>query len=604
MVQFYTRFVLLCFIVAGTITSYAQVSVTASGGTTGPTAYTTVKAAFDAINAGTHTGTITVSISGNSTETASAVLNRSGSGSASYTAVTVKPAAAATPTVSGNFDGPVIAIMGSNVTVDGSNNATTSRNLTVTNLDTSRVAAVAIASSGTNAVSNVTIKNIIARNAFVGIAAADETFAAGRFTNITIQNNSVQKTYYGIYVRAVAEAGNGNGVLVTGNALNSSGTDAIYNLGIYISGVDGGNVTSNTIGNFDPTEEGDDIGIWLTSGTKNTNVEKNRINNIGNTSGQGWGAHGITVTLNTTSANVRIANNFISNITGDGWDYTSTQYPLDNPMGIVLFGNQTGITVAFNTIYLTGSTLNQAGAMSAGIYVGQGSFASVVNNIVVNNLGLQGSTGYGAVGVIAMTAANQFTAINYNNYYVNPSGSGAKNVGQIATTGSATLALWQTATSANANSKNVNPVFVNAATGDLHLVPASNAQLDNSGTPVAGITTDIDGDTRNATTPDMGGDEFQGPTSVHAVDADVAFIRLMPNVVSADAVLRIQSKKAMNVNWVVTDAQGRVVMTFSRQLMPGQNDLPLQFSQISAGTYHITGMTDKGRTGVIKFIKQ
>src|SRR6185295_14814233 len=61
----------------------AQVSVTATAGTLGPTAYTTVGAAFTAINAGTHQGAITVSITANTTEgTPPATLNSSGAGSA------------------------------------------------------------------------------------------------------------------------------------------------------------------------------------------------------------------------------------------------------------------------------------------------------------------------------------------------------------------------------------------------------------------------------------------------------------------------------------------------------------------------------------------
>jgi hypothetical protein len=81
------RLALLCFFVMFSfISANAQVDLTASGGT--PTgSFTTLKGAFDAINAGTHTGTITISITGNTTETASAVLNASGSGSASYTSI-------------------------------------------------------------------------------------------------------------------------------------------------------------------------------------------------------------------------------------------------------------------------------------------------------------------------------------------------------------------------------------------------------------------------------------------------------------------------------------------------------------------------------------
>jgi len=51
-------------------TSHAQVTVTATAGTVGPTSYTTVNSAFTAINAGTHQGNITVTITGNTTEPA------------------------------------------------------------------------------------------------------------------------------------------------------------------------------------------------------------------------------------------------------------------------------------------------------------------------------------------------------------------------------------------------------------------------------------------------------------------------------------------------------------------------------------------------------
>jgi hypothetical protein len=64
------------------------------------------------------------------------------------------------------------------------------------------------------------------------------------------------------------------------------------------------------------------------------------------------------------------------------------------------------------------------------------------------------------------------------------------------------------------------PVFT--ATNDLHLVPVMNAQLDNLGTPVTGITTDIDGQVRNATTPDMGADEFTAPNCTSAVGGTIA----------------------------------------------------------------------------------
>lgn len=75
---------LLLFLLPVIKISYSQVIITATTGTTSPTPYTTLQAAFDAVNAGTHSGVVTVTINGNTTEINTAILNASGSGSASY----------------------------------------------------------------------------------------------------------------------------------------------------------------------------------------------------------------------------------------------------------------------------------------------------------------------------------------------------------------------------------------------------------------------------------------------------------------------------------------------------------------------------------------
>src|SRR3954469_4296888 len=127
---------LLAFALTATA-SFAQVSVTATAGTTGPTPYTTLGAAFTAINGGTHQGDITVDIQANTAEPAAAVLNSTGAGSASYTSVLVRPTADGVavrgPTVTGRG---LIELNGAdNVTIDGDNpNAGgTNRNLTIQN---------------------------------------------------------------------------------------------------------------------------------------------------------------------------------------------------------------------------------------------------------------------------------------------------------------------------------------------------------------------------------------------------------------------------------------------------------------------------------------
>ena len=93
-----------------TVFSKAQVSVTATSGTLGPTNYPTLKAAFDAVNDGTHKGYIEVSITANLIETATAVLNESG-GPSDYVRIMIE-SISGDKTITGNIDGPLIELNG------------------------------------------------------------------------------------------------------------------------------------------------------------------------------------------------------------------------------------------------------------------------------------------------------------------------------------------------------------------------------------------------------------------------------------------------------------------------------------------------------------
>ncbi|MFN0200922.1 MAG: T9SS type A sorting domain-containing protein [Bacteroidia bacterium] len=92
---------------------------------------------------------------------------------------------------------------------------------------------------------------------------------------------------------------------------------------------------------------------------------------------------------------------------------------------------------------------------------------------------------------------------NYNLIYTNGTGTmfGRFNAANVAD-----LMAWQTATGQDANSLSTTVPFVSHT--NLHLCVANSG----AGTPVAGVTNDIDGDTRNATTPNIGADEVVLPT--------------------------------------------------------------------------------------------
>lgn len=79
------------------------------------------------------------------------------------------------------------------------------------------------------------------------------------------------------------------------------------------------------------------------------------------------------------------------------------------------------------------------------------------------------------------------------------------------------LSGMQTSFGGNMNSKNIAPNFVSAT--DLHLINSSvNSGLDNSGTPIPSVITDIDNEIRNTASPDIGADEF---SSILAVSESV-----------------------------------------------------------------------------------
>lgn len=132
------------FVIFAGISAFAQnVNVTATGGTTNAT-YATLKTAFDAVNAGTHTGAITFDIAANTTEplNASAVLNSSGAGAASYASLLIRPTADNVTVTGAGGNGTqcggrgLIEMNGAdNVTIDGDNpnTAGVNRNLTLQN---------------------------------------------------------------------------------------------------------------------------------------------------------------------------------------------------------------------------------------------------------------------------------------------------------------------------------------------------------------------------------------------------------------------------------------------------------------------------------------
>src|SRR5690606_38340817 len=96
------------------------------------------------------------------------------------------------------------------------------------------------------------------------------------------------------------------------------------------------------------------------------------------------------------------------------------------------------------------------------------------NNIFVNTAGGRALT--------VSTLPSLLTSSDHNNFYT----TGA-NFTYVNNTAQTDLSGWQAATGFDMNSLSVDPVFF--GTKDLHV---TNIALDSAGTPVAGITDDIE----------------------------------------------------------------------------------------------------------------
>ncbi|MBN8570246.1 MAG: hypothetical protein J0M18_11485, partial [Ignavibacteria bacterium] len=356
---FFVTFILFIF----TLKSFAQVDI--SG-----TPYTTLKGAFDAINAGTHTGAITVNVNANTTETASAVLNSSGTGSASYTSVLIKPTTTGL-TISGNIAGALINLNGADgVTIDGRVGVTSSRELTLNNTNTATLSAVVrLSSAGTglgasrNTVQWCTIQggvNTVSLSVY-GIYVAGATISAtGTVADndtLSFTDNLIKKVSTGIYSRGTS-TGNPNDNMVIQN--NIIGADAAADY-VTLNGVDMTNSTNVTISNNQIYNIIADHsvqlrGLFLSAGMSNITVNANLIYNIQNTTTTTFRGGQAIYISGTGTVNATISNNAIWGLQGHG-SGTAT----NNAWGILVNAGN-GYNIYYNTISMnlngtaTGST--------------------------------------------------------------------------------------------------------------------------------------------------------------------------------------------------------------------------------------------------------
>jgi hypothetical protein len=428
--------------------------------------------------------------------------------------LTIKPNT--TATITGASLSSIIKINGGDrIIIDGSNNGSTSKDLTIENSEASievDTAVLWVAATATDGATNDTFKNLILKGndrltTLANIATGGTTInsvAAVANNNLVIQNNTCIKSYFGILLVGSSTAQ--TGTVVSGNTIGSAtASEYIGDLGIFLSGVNGAQCNNNTIFNIIGTE-GNPTGIYIGGGTTNSTFNANRIDGLRYTGTSGYGGKGFDINTGSTASNLVISNNVISNIGGDGWNSLLGDAIVGIRIGATAGSTTTtgGIKLYNNSVNLSGSFAgNFSGTNSAALYISSSATAiDIRNNILVSTLDNTTTSSDATYAINSAASSTAFSAIDYNDYYV----SGTPGILGFIGSSRATLAAIVTGFGGNANSKNIAPNFTSA--GDLHMVTGANSTLSNLGITIAGITTDIDGDTRNISTPDIGADEW------------------------------------------------------------------------------------------------
>ena len=321
--------------------------------------YSTLKAAFDAINLGTHTGTINVWIGGNTTEGASAVLNASGAPS-SYTSVIVKPSGVRT--VTSNLAAPLVDLNGAdNVTIDGLNDGTNT--LTFTN------ASIAAAGTSTIRMYNGATVNTVQNCNIEGstTSTADGIVTLGAVapnTTISISNNNIRPAGANLPIYGVYSSGINTSVTVSANNIQDYYSATIDAAGVYANtACDAWTISNNKFfQSASRTVSG--IGtkvraIWVTAGGGHTISG----NTIGYTTSAGTGTT-TYITTQTTNQLIPIqldGNNTVSSIQGNIITNISLT-SASNLTSITPPGIFTGIYVSSGAVNIGTSVGNTIGA--------------------------------------------------------------------------------------------------------------------------------------------------------------------------------------------------------------------------------------------------
>jgi hypothetical protein len=445
--------------------SAGPVTVTATAATAGPTDYPTVKAAFDAINAGTHQGSVIIWIFGDTTEAASAVLNASGSGAAIYTSILMLPSGA-TRTVSGAIaaGSPLIDLNGAdNVTIDGVNAGGAALVLSNTTVSaTAGTSTVRFIGGATNdKVTNCSIlgSSTASTTAAGGNVLFSTSTVAGGNSNNTVSKNNIGPAGANLPIKGLMGLGsaapnaNSNNVVDNNNIFDFFGTGGIAVAGVSIQGNNNNwTISNNRIYQTAPrtftttalrysgvlvasagntfTISGNTIGFGAANGTGTTTITGSSnefrgivLTNSGLCSIQGNTISGINQTSSRASATTDLAP-FIAIQSGSS--ATDAPANIGNVAGNTIGSLDGSSTIVINASSTTAGTSPAQGILDFNFTDGVIISNNKIGSITINNGGTGTTVGFRGILVAATTGVTH--TLNSNTIGGTAAGSITDNI--------------------------------------------------------------------------------------------------------------------------------------------------------------------------------